>query len=66
MLIRRKCGSLTLSPMAFRFILKISLGNPYSKILDLENFIAADANMKTIIEKKLVILPLRALSENRP
>ena len=40
--------------------LKISLGNPYLKILDLAKLFIADAPMKKN-SKKLVLPPLRAL-----
>ena len=47
-------------PLDIWFLLKISLGNPYQKILDLPKLFAVDAPIKKKI-KKIVILPRRAL-----
>jgi len=56
---RRRCTPLP--PLPFCLLLKISLGNPYLKILYLANIFVADASMKKENENILVSPPLRAL-----
>ena len=55
--------------MVFCRLLKISLGNPYLKILDLSNLFVADAPMRKKYEKKcsftLSLSTLKSGSENR-
>ena len=59
-----------LPPLLLCPLLKISLGNPYLKILDLTKLFVADAPMKKKKEKKFSFTPsqstLKYGSKNRP
>ena len=60
-------STITVAPPCLDFLLKISLVNPYLKILDLANLLVANAPIKKIQKNSLP--PLRSLYlglKNRP